>query len=151
MQERELNILAMLADNEESLNRFYRVYASLYPALKDFWEDLAKQETQHAYWILALQSHVKTGKLSFSETRFDLKEIESFYRYIKTLADNAPRENKTLKQTLEVAFEIENDLLEKGIFEVFDTDSPELKRTLQQLNSATALHRDTINQQLSKF
>lgn len=151
LQKKELNMLAMLAKNEESLSQLYRVYASLFPPLKDFWEDLARDETKHAYWILALQSHVKTGTLSFGEDRFNLKGIESFYRYIKDLVDNAREANKPLKETLAVVFDIENSLLEKGIFEVFYSDSAELKKTLQQLISATALHRDKVNQELIKL
>ena len=147
----QLKVIGVLAANEELISKLYKLYAKLIPELQDFWEDLAKEETRHAYWILALQTHINDGVLSFKENRFNLRAIELFLIYVKDLLDTAKGRVKAPKDALANAMNIENALIERKFFEVFNEDSPALKDTLQQLVIATEKHREKISAEFSKY
>ena len=133
-------VLDLLAQNESAIGQLYQVYARNYPELAAFWEGLAAEETEHAGWIRALGGKVAEGSLYLSEHRFKEEAIRSFLTYLEDELNRARSEKMPLVTALSVALSIEEALIERKYFEVFETDSAELRHLLQNLARASEEH-----------
>jgi len=55
-----------------------------------------------------------------------------------------------LIEALSITVSIEQSLIESRFFEVFETDSAELKNTLMEIDDDTLKHREKANKELQK-
>jgi rubrerythrin len=53
------DILKMMVDNETAISEIYRIYAQQYKKHQKFWNDLAREEIQHARLIEKLSKRVE--------------------------------------------------------------------------------------------
>ena len=58
-----MNMLDLLAANEESIGQPYNEYADTFPEYSDFWVNLAKEEFNHASWLTEVSRKVTEGSL----------------------------------------------------------------------------------------
>ena len=131
-------IIALMAENEESVARLYEAYAGRFPEHAGFWSGLAAEERDHARWLRELGSRVEEGTLFVNEDRFRREPIRVFREYLEgELRRQGP---VPLARALSVALSTEQALIERRFFEVFETDSAELKHVLHDLASATEEH-----------
>lgn len=77
-------IIEKLASNEEYATRLYEGYAEAFPALHDFWTDLATEEIQHASWIRNLGLKAEKGCMFIEEGRFNIAAVQTFMKYLKS-------------------------------------------------------------------
>ena len=131
-------IIALMADNEELISQLYTSYAERFPEHASFWLELAADEREHARWLRQLGSRVEEGSLFVNEERFRLQPIQLFHEYLE--AEVHRQGPMPLARALSVALSTEQALIERRFFDVFETDSVELKHTLRDLASATDKH-----------
>ena len=143
--------LDMLIKNEETVAVLYEAYATKFPKESDFWNDLAKEEKTHASWIENFYND-KKDLVSINDKRFKPEIFEISLKYMSEKLDEAIDRDAeiTHKEALSVALGLETGMIERGYFEVFETDSAELKETLQNLAAATIKHTDKIREKLFK-
>lgn len=146
-----MDVLEMMAKNEEELRQLYKVYSEKFPDYKDFWWGLAVEETQHAIWIREFRSHVKEGRMEFNENRFDVDTIKVFRDYVKDMISHVQKQEMSLKGALNISLDIESGLIEKRFFEIFETDSEALKFVLNDLSNSTKRHFERIQKVLDKI
>ena len=147
----QANLAEIMANIEEIIGAHYMIYAEKFQDQKDFWNTLAMEEVNHAQWIRDLYSKVKAGLVSFNEKRFNKESVKEFQNHLK-VALSYIRENKiSLKEALGDSLKIERMVLERNFFEVFQTDSPELKEKLERIIEDTKKHRMQIEQLLEKL
>ncbi len=84
------------------------------------------------------------GKLYFNEKRFNKEAIRTSIDYIKEQIIRIKEEEITPKKALSIARDIENGLIEKKFFEVFEPDCQEIKQVLKDLVLATREHYNRI-------
>ena len=140
MRESSIEILRLLAENETAVCRLYRAYADKFPSHKTFWLALADEELAHASWIRKLSSEVGNSELYVDEARFRPRPIEIMHSYVKDQLTRAQEQNLTLVDALSTALDIEQSLIERSYFDVFETDSVGLKHVLMDLKAATQKH-----------
>jgi len=137
-------VIEMLAQNEEAIGRLYIAYSERFPSFKDLWLVLASEEKEHAAWIRKLGEQTRDGRVLFTPDRFRRAAIRSFQNYIEKEIVTAKGAGLQIINALSIAFYIEESLIERKYFEVFETDSVELKRLLRDLDAATRKHAQTI-------
>ncbi|GAG61348.1 unnamed protein product [marine sediment metagenome] len=98
----------------------------------------------HANWILKLRSKIKEGSVYFKEDRFNKEAIKTSLKYLNNQLSEAQMQDISLIKALSIARDIENGLIEKKIFEVFEGDPIELKHVLLNLAAATREHYNRI-------
>jgi hypothetical protein len=144
-------IIEMLAANEEGVAILYRGYANAFPALREFWLPLADEELQHACWIRNLDAATGSNSMSVNETRFNVNAIRSFNDYLENELARLNERNIPLIEALSTTSYIEQSLIEAKFFEVFETDSTEIKDVLTKIRNDTTAHRNRAKTELEKF
>ena len=150
LKEYQENILNLLIEHEEEIGKLYAVFAEKFQDYNQFWLELSKQEENHALWIKKLSEMAEKGEVFFDQKRFNFEAIKSSLAELK----NDIMENKygdiSLIKALSVAYYYETALIERKFFEVFETDSAELKHTLISLSEETIKHQKQIKEALDK-
>jgi len=141
---KQLNIIELLAEHERIIAELYNEYSQKFPPQKNFWLKLAGEEIGHAEWLDQLKSKIEEGKLHFREGRFNEEAIHTSIDYLRRQMVRAQEEKITTKNALSIACDIENGLIEKKFFEVFEPDSKEVKKVFMDLAYATREHHNRI-------
>ena len=144
-KDRQIETVEMLAKHEETIGQLYKEYADKYPEHRDFWLALADDENQHARWINELHSKIEEGSVHFKQDRFQIPAIRHSLNYVQKMLLKSIEPGFELIEALSTAWYIEDALLENRFFEVFETDSADLKETLRKLAEATDQHRQRIH------
>ena len=140
----QLKTIKLLIEHEKAISALYKEYERKCPEQKDFWLRISDEEIEHANWISTLYLQVEKGSLNFQEERFKIEAIKTSLEYIKDRISEAQNKEISAKNALSVARDLENGLLEKKYFEVFESDSKEIKIILRRLMVATREHRNKI-------
>ena len=147
--QKKKSILLLMAENEEAVANLYRTYAEKFPRHRDFWSELANEETHHLQLIQNLAAR-SNPSVEINEDRFDMNVFQVSLEYLEDKLTQAVNEKISVKEALSTALDIETGMLERGYFEVFEGDSPEFKRTLQTLAGATEKHTNKIRKEIGK-
>jgi rubrerythrin len=146
----QMEIMRLLASNEETVSKLYRLFAKKFKAERQFWNILSKEELIHASWIKKLFPEVKKGELSFNQDRFKSEIIKNSIDYVTKEIKRFKKEDLSLKDALSVAMDIEITLTESKFFQIYEADSPKLKQLLQALQDAFLGHRAKLEEMLQK-
>jgi rubrerythrin len=136
--------IEVLREHERAIGRLYVAYAHRFPQDRDFWLNLSDEEDQHARWLRSLQTKMEEQTISRIINRFPAVAINHSIDYINKLIDTADRPDLTPIKALSAALDIERALLENKWFEVFETDSAEVRRVLTALAQGTKAHIDKV-------
>jgi len=145
------NILHRLAENEEAIGVLYQEYAKRFPDYESFWVGLASEEKEHASWIRRLYSTAAESALFFNQKRFNKEAIQTYLNYLQRELVKVKQGETTLINALSVTLYIEESLIERKYFDVFETDSVELKHVLLNLAASTRIHLDRAREALSNY
>lgn len=144
LTETQLKVIELLAECEIMIGRLYKEYAQKFLDWKDFWSRLSAEEREHANWILKLRSKIKEGSVYFEDDRFNKEAIKTSLKYLNNKLSEAQMQNISLTKALSTARDIENGLIEKKFFEVFEGDPVKLKHVLLNLATSTKEHYNRI-------
>ena len=133
-------MLELLAQHEEAISRLYGLYEQKFPNFKLFWRDLSEEETEHAKWIRSLLSKIQQGAISFEEGRFSKWAVKTSLANVQSYINKIGSQEISIKNALAKALDYERNMIENKFFEVFETDSAELKNVLLALKTATDKH-----------
>jgi rubrerythrin len=150
MELKQAQTIELMAQNEEIFNRLYVAYASKYPEYKDFWIEIANEETNHASWLRDLKSQIEIGNLSFADDRFDLSLVFKYLEHAKQKLDELKNKTMPIIEALKISLAMEKSLLENKFFEVVETDQIGLKSILFNLAKSTEEHIQKIEDLLKK-
>lgn len=139
-------IIELLASHEDTISLLYRAYAERFPEFAEFWSGLAGQEASHAGWIRGLAARLGQGSVFFRE-RFKLEPLQISLEYMLAELERAREQDVSMSLALARAMQIEEALIEKRYFEVFEGDSVELSHALQNLDRDTREHVSQIKKQ----
>jgi rubrerythrin len=144
VQANQGDVIALLAENEETLGRLYLSFAIRFAEFKDLWNGLAGEEKNHAKWILNLGEKVRNKQVFMKTDRFKAAAVRTFINHTEEEIVKANKPDYQSINALSVAYYIEESLIERKYFEVFESDSVELKQLLLNLAEATKKHAQTI-------
>jgi rubrerythrin len=146
IEEKKAEVIEILASHEEAIARLYGAYSEAYPDMKDFWSDLAAEEIGHAAWLRNLIPQIEEGSVYFDERRFQTQAIKTSQNYLEELVAQVQKEKPPAIMALSAALDIEKALIERGYFEVAQTDSPNLKQTFENLAKSTTAHIEKVQE-----
>ena len=121
------------------------------PEYKQFWLELAQEETAHAVWIRNFRDKAEEGSVYFNEERFNIEAIQTYLREVKKDIAETKSKELSLINALSRALAFETSLIERKFFEIFEGDSVELKHILLNLAEATKKHGEKISAQIHKW
>lgn len=130
----------LLAQCEDKIGELYQHYAGLFPEEEEFWAKLARDEVGHARWVRALLPPVQRGQVTFREDRLGSQGFLLFYDYLVLRLREVQAHPISLIAALTVAVDIENTLVEKSFYDVFQSTDAEATRILTLLTRSAEAH-----------
>ena len=146
----QIHAIGLLAAHESAIADLYRVYAAKLPGYRQFFEQLASDEVEHARQIISFAAKVRAGSTHINPGRFSAESVLSSIDLVRAKVKEAQTTGISLIDALSTGAAIENMMLERRFFEVVERDGPELQRMMTGLAAATAAHRRRLMQALEK-
>ena len=143
-KEARLAVVDLLAEHEMAIARLYEAYARMGMESGEFWASLAAEEKEHARWIGELRRAVEEDAVGFDRGRFSVESLRTSLAYVKEEVAKAEAGAIPLLEALSKAMDLENALIERRFFEVFDDDAEPVRRALERLSKETFEHRDRL-------
>ncbi|HEY3378822.1 MAG TPA: hypothetical protein VGL77_15150 [Armatimonadota bacterium] len=131
---------SLLTAIEITISDLYRLYADQNPELTAFWSRLARDEVRHSQWVGDLMLDMDAGLL---HTLMNRDNVAVYREFLEFLTETLERDRATpisSSHALATASLIEKTYIERNLFAVFTTDSPELQRVLNALERETTHH-----------
>ena len=135
-----MDMLEILAQNEEKISQLYDVFAKQYPPYKGLWAELSQDEKEHAKWIRKIIPQVKSGKVKLDSDRFNTEAVITYQNYLDEEIEKTKQRQQPIMTSLTITLYIEKSLIEHRFFDIFDGDSVELTQMLAKLEEATKNH-----------
>ncbi len=145
-----MELVEMLARNEEAVAGLYRAYAFQFSKYRDFWTHLADEEIEHADLIRHLSAEAGKGSLRINEKRFQKKALQTYLNYLKGELEKAQEPALPLGYALSTTLYIEESLLENRFFEIFEGDSEDLKKVLRHQDTDEKKHLDKVRRMVAE-
>ena len=147
-KEEQINMAKMLEKYEATLARLYKIYAKKLPEFEQFWNDIAVEEQTHAFMARTFRTMIEDDTLVFEPRSFKIHAIEENLKILNAHITFAESRSVTVKEAFTTAMELENMMIEKKIFEIYEGDADDLKRTLKTLLEDTKRHYEKIEEQV---
>jgi len=143
------HLIELLAGHETAISDLYEYCAGAFPKHRDFWLSLVHDERTHAEWIRHLNDHVEQGVVFLNEERFNPAVVRESIGHIRAVIKNAAATIPSHARALVVALEVEQTMIERRFFEVFDSPNPELKHIIDTIIIGTHAHINEIRSALA--
>jgi rubrerythrin len=137
-------IVYLLTQQELLIAEIYRFFAGLFPERRDFWEDLARDQMEHATWVEYFYKKAASDTIRFEEGKIKTYTVESFVKYLEENLAKVKEKAPTLQAAFSLALNIENSLLVRRVFELFLSSDPEMIKLLKNLQTKLKAHRSRI-------
>lgn len=139
----------MLAENEVILSKLYRTYADQYPN-HEFRVHISDEELIHSEWIRSLYLKVRDHIAVFDRKRFPTAALKTFHDYVEKQIAVTEIRFQTLTEALTISLNIEQSLIEKKFFQVFEPAPKEIKKVLDDLEAETLEHAVWLQAEIDK-
>ncbi len=150
MEERSKDIISKMEMLERVIGQLYKVYARIFPSHYSFWIQLVQEEELHAKLLSELKKETQYGKIFFDEKRFSLNAIQTTIRYVMQKITQANNNALTEQEAYNIAWDIENGLLEKNFFQNFKTNDNFIANILKNIIDDTEKHRNKLSEKRNK-
>jgi hypothetical protein len=137
-------IVYLLTQQELLTAEIYRFFAGLFPEHRDFWENLAREEMEHATWVEYFYKKAATDTVLFEEGKIKTYTVESFIKYLQDNLAKVKEKAPTLQEALALALGIENSMLVRRVFDMFVSSDPETMTILRDLRAKLKDHRKRV-------
>ena len=144
-------IILLLTQQELLIAELYRFFSSLYPDTRTFWDDLAREEMEHATWVEYFHTKAQSAEVEFQEDQIKTYTVESFVKYLQDSIAKVKEKAPTQQAAFALAAGIENSLLVKKIFDRFQSSDKELGMLLRKLREGMQEHRKRIEKMAASF
>lgn len=148
----QLEVFAEAERLELNVADLYYLYAELFPEDKEFWENIAREEENHAALLIGLKVYLKKEVLPPEVFSKNVEELRSVNRTILSKIEKYPIEKPSKKIAYEFAKALENSAYElhyqKLIVGV--SDSTVLYK-FQLLNGADKDHAERIGALIKSY
>ncbi|UCE24088.1 MAG: hypothetical protein JSU74_12450 [Candidatus Zixiibacteriota bacterium] len=143
--------LQMLIDHELAIAELYRAYADRFSDYREYWQDLANEENEHAEEIRGLMNLVDQNQKVVDTQGFKPAAVNTSIGYLRDITKLATNTPITIRDALSTALDLEKAMIERKFFDIFDTSAPEAQAVLMVLTDGTKNHVETIETEWARF
>ncbi len=136
---------------EVMIGQLYFRYAEIFSEYEKFWHDLGVEEKKHSSFLAELLEMSQNKKLYINMDKFKVQAVETIIEGLSNDIDSIDVLNINMRIALGTALNYENSMIEKEFYNVFESDSVEVKQTFMVLDAANKMHRDKINSLLNEI
>ncbi|MBN2790051.1 MAG: hypothetical protein JXR69_07665 [Candidatus Delongbacteria bacterium] len=139
-----LVLLGYHAEHERMISQLYSYYSKKFTK-ESVWIFLVEEEKKHEAWIKQIIIKINEGLIRFDHRDSSLEEVKVSINNVKNEMAKVFTDEYTLEMAYSFAFILENSIIEKDLFKLFDSDDPMIVEILKNLSIDTKKHRDIIN------
>jgi hypothetical protein len=144
-------IIYLFTQQELLIAEIYRFFAGLFPNRRDFWEELARDEMEIATWVEYFYKKATTDEVRFEEGKIKTYTVESFIKYLEDNLAKVRIKAPTLAAAFSIAQNIENSLLVRRVFDLFQSSDPAMLSLLKDIRSKRSEHRRRIEDAVAEI
>jgi hypothetical protein len=149
LEQEQIKILMRLHELEQSLAAMYSLFSEKFPAHRELWGILIKEENEHADAVQKLYQLTYKKDASFSEGTTRLAAIEDIIDYVKKTCEIARRDGMAAEQALELSRDVEKSLIAKNIFDHFKVRL-EYTSLLNHLRAGSEQHAQLVQEEIDR-
>jgi hypothetical protein len=143
-------IFDLMIAQELFISKLYSLFSVQFRDYYVFWNDLSKEEKQHADCLNGLIKFIELGEILFHEDNVNAIALNTFIEYIIKIIDRAEKGGMIFKEALSISKDVELSLIEKIAFTHFDSVSDRMKSVLNLLEEKTKNHIERISDMAAK-
>ena len=143
--------LQMLIDHENTISELYAAYADRFADRRQYWLNLAHEETEHADEIRKLIPLADKGNRLLNTAGFKPAAVNTSITYLRDQIRQARSGFVSLRDALSTALDLEKAMIERKFFDILDTPAPEAQSVLITLTDGTQKHIETIETEWQKL
>ena len=144
MRESQSSIIDALAECEEQIGALYEEFSKSVQDSRSFWENLAREENQHAALLRTLKKNLAKGSIFFNLGHFSDERLGAMTTLVNAELTLARCHNTNHARALETAVKIEDWLLESKFYDFVTSDSQEFQIIARKLSGDTQRHINLI-------
>ena len=137
-------ILQQFHRQENLLSELYSIFATQFPAYKDFWAKLSIEENKHAKLVEKLGQASRKGVVLFDEGSIKTFALDTFLKRLETIVERANKGEINIGAAFTFAADYETSLIEKNVFTRFGALTEKSKGVLLLLNAETLEHVERV-------
>ncbi|UCG63141.1 MAG: hypothetical protein JSV52_07630 [Candidatus Zixiibacteriota bacterium] len=147
----DTDALQMLIDHENTISELYTAYADRFADRRQYWLNLAHEETEHADELRKLLPLADKGNRVLNTSGFKPAAVNTSVSYLRDQIRQARGGLVTLRDALSTALDLEKAMIERKFFDILDTPAPEAQSVLITLTDGTQKHIETIETEWQKL
>jgi hypothetical protein len=149
LEQEQIKILMRLHELEQSLAAMYSLFSEKFPAHRELWTILIKEELEHADAVQKLYARTYKNAAFFSEGSIRLAAVEAILNYVKRTCDVVRLDQMTAEQALDLSRDVEKSVIAKNIFEHFEVDL-EFTSQLWHLRDSSEKHAQLVQMEIDR-
>lgn len=134
------DILFIFLENEEKIEKLYRLYRDRFPAYRDLWRRLEEKEKTHVRILAALKQRFGHKKNLFKITDYSLKIIGYIGDFIDSRLEKTKSGPISASEAIATALRIERSMVEKKCLKTFKPLALDIENIFKKLNRQTDHH-----------
>ena len=136
---------------EQTVASIYSIFMQLFPEEKIFWEDLLRDESDHASWLTDASYIESIDLLPSNDILPSKKQIENSLRFADNKRDQVKLNPVTMEEALNIALRLEETMVEAFANELkANVLSSDFNTLCEKLLIAEKLHIDKIEDMMLK-
>ncbi|MDA3839364.1 MAG: hypothetical protein PF574_10335 [Candidatus Delongbacteria bacterium] len=139
-----LILLGYHAEHERMISQLYSYYRKKFPK-EGVWLFLVEEEKKHEAWIKQIIIKINEGKIKFDHRDSSIEDVKISLQNVKDEMAKVFTDEYVLNTAYSFAFVLENSIIEKDLFKLFESDDPIIAEILKNLSNDTKKHRDIMN------
>ena len=154
--DRAREVVEALADHEDAIGDLYGAYGTRLASSAGFWQGLSAEEYGHGSLMRDLvgPDHMleRDHELDVfvDAKRFPLSDLRAATSEVRDQIEVVGAGRLGLTEALENALALEQEMVERDAYQVFDGDTDSVARVLNHLRSSSERHRDAIRELLMR-
>ncbi|MDA3885772.1 MAG: hypothetical protein PF638_09280 [Candidatus Delongbacteria bacterium] len=149
-KEEIIEIVDLLAQNEQALADMYYAYGEKFPNYK-LWNILHEEEEKHNDLVLSILDNIEEGSIQFDDMHFSVRTLTIAINQVLEEIAIVEEGGRNLEKAIEVALKIESSMLEKNFLNYFSSQEPEIQKVLGELRKDTKSHKKMLKTAQDKF
>lgn len=140
--------LELLETMELDISNLYKLFAEKFPAHRYFWEELSKEEVQHAAYAKKLSAYIIQKIVFLDEKKTRTLTIKFITDGIKATYEKTKANELTIINALAYSLNLEDSIIENKFYEYFSTHDQNIAFLLSQIKRETIEHARKVKQAL---
>lgn len=139
----KIEVVELMAKHEEAIAGLYAVFSDKFPECK-IWTYLYGEELKHSEWLKSILNNVYEGSIKFTDFHLTLKGLKVAIRSLESNTQKAEENKFDLEEALNIAYTLENSLIEEHYLDYFSSDMEGITKVLDDLKTDTESHRKLL-------